>query len=206
MNTTLQKLAVVAVLALAVAGCDDKKANAKTSEAATPAAAPAANATTYQFSGADSKITFVGEKAVGKHDGGFGTFSGTVKIPGTDIEKGTVSATIDTASVTSDDAKLTGHLKSKDFFDVATFPNAKFESTGVKKTGDAYTVTGNFTLHGVTKSISFPAKIAVAGDVVTVDADFKINRKDFNIVYPGMPDNLIKDDVSLKLALKAKKG
>lgn len=200
-------LALVLVSSLALAGCEDKsKAKATTGEAAAPAAAVAANATSYAFSGADSKISFVGAKAVGKHDGSFGTFTGTVKIPGTDVEKGSVSASIDTGSVTADDAKLTGHLKSPDFFDVAKFPKATFESTSVKKAGDAYTITGNFSLHGVTKSISFPAKIAVAGDTVTVDADFKINRKDFNIVYPGMPDNLIKDDVELKLAIKAKKS
>jgi len=58
----------------------------------------------------------------------------------------------------------------------------------------------------VTKSISFPATIKVRGDTVDVDAEFAINRKDFGIVYPGMPDDLIRDDVLLKLQLRAKKS
>ena len=113
------------------------------------------------------------------------------------------------ASVATDQEKLDGHLKSPDFFDVAKFPKATFESTKIVKGGDngaTHTVTGNLTLHGVTKSIVFPAKIAIAGDTVTVDADFGINRKDFGIVYPGKADDLIKDEVLMKLAIKAKKG
>jgi polyisoprenoid-binding protein YceI len=61
-------------------------------------------------------------------------------------------------------------------------------------------------LHGVTKSISFPATIKVGGDAVEVDAEFAINHKDFGIVYPGMPDDLIKDDVLLKLRIRANKN
>jgi polyisoprenoid-binding protein YceI len=67
-------------------------------------------------------------------------------------------------------------------------------------------VTGNLELHGVTKSITFPATITVQGDAVTVKADFAINRKDFGIVYPGKPDDLIKDEVLLKLNIAGKKA
>jgi polyisoprenoid-binding protein YceI len=207
-SMTAKTLLVSLALGVALAGCSDPnkdKTKATTGEATAAAAAPV-DATTYAFDGKDSKVSFVGAKAIGKHDGSFGTFTGSIKIPGTDIEKGSVSASIDTASVTSDDEKLTGHLKSPDFFDVEKFPKATFESSSVKKAGDAATITGNLTLHGVTKSITFPAKIAVAGDDVTVDAEFTINRKDFGIVYAGKADNLIRDDVALKLAIKAKKS
>jgi len=67
-------------------------------------------------------------------------------------------------------------------------------------------VTGNLELHGVTKSITFPATITVQGDTVAVKAEFAINRKDFGIVYPGKPDDLIKDDVLLRLNISAKKS
>ena len=53
------------------------------------------------------------------------------------------------------------------------------------------------------KTISFPATIKVAADAVTGTAEFVINRKDFGIIYPGKPDDLIRDDVLLKLSLKA---
>lgn len=58
-------------------------------------------------------------------------------------------------------------------------------------------------IHYTSKSISFPAKIQVADDTVTVDSEFAINRKDFNINYPDKPNDLIRDNVVLKLAIKA---
>ena len=67
-------------------------------------------------------------------------------------------------------------------------------------------MTGNLELHGVTKSIKFPATVKASGDSVEVDAEFAINRKDFGVVYPGMPDDLIKDDVLLKLHVRAHRG
>ena len=67
--------------------------------------------------------------------------------------------TIETDSLYSDNAKLTAHLKSPDFFDVKTNPKAKFVSTKVEKDGHKYKVTGELTLNGKTKEISFPAKI-----------------------------------------------
>jgi polyisoprenoid-binding protein YceI len=66
-------------------------------------------------------------------------------------------------------------------------------------------VTGNLTLHGITKSISFPATITVAGDTVNADATFSINRKDFSINYPGKVDDVIRDDVLVKLTIHAPK-
>lgn len=160
----------------------------------------------YAFSQADSKLEFVGAKVTGKHDGAFNKFSGNVSVPAKGIDAATVKVEIDMASVESDDEKLTGHLKSPDFFDVAKFPTATFESTKLEKTDAGYSVTGNLELHGVKKSISFPATITQAGDQLTVNADFAINRKDFAIVYPGMPDDLIKDDVNLKLTINAKRA
>ena len=55
-----------------------------------------------------------------------------------------------------------------------------------------------------TKSISFPAKVSRIGEGVRVKAEFSINRKDFGVVYEGMRDNLIRDDVVIKLSLNAK--
>ena len=92
-----------------------------------------------------------------------------------------------------------------DFFDTAKFTEASFVSTSIAKKDDAFEVTGNLSLHGVTKGITFPAKITLGADEVSVAADFAINRKDFGIVYAGKPDNLIADNVALKLDLHARK-
>lgn len=197
-------------VALLVVGCNDPakdKPKAVTGEAV--AAAAVKGGAAYSFDGSSSKVGFVGAKVTGKHEGGFGTFKGTVTIPDGDAEKGAVTVEIDMASVTSDSEKLTGHLKSADFFDAEKHPKAKFESTSVKKGGEGgatHTITGNLTLRGATKSVTFPAKVQVSGDGVVLDAEFGINRKDFGIVYPGKADDLIKDEVLIKLAIKAKKG
>ena len=92
-----------------------------------------------------------------------------------------MTADIDMASTWSDNEGLTGHLKSPDFFDVAKHPKATFVSTEITPGGEkgaSHTVTGNFTLHGVTKSISFPATITVSDGSAKVDSEFFINRKD----------------------------
>ena len=72
-----------------------------------------------------------------------------------------------------------------------------------KNADGTYVVSGELTLRGVTKEISIPAKIELADASVSMTAAFEINRKDFQIVYPGMPDNLIKDMVTIKLLTKA---
>lgn len=204
----------VSLLALALVACDNNpskgKAQASASEAvvAAPNAAPA-SAVKYTFSNADSKLDFVGAKVTRKHDGSFQSFNGTVNLVDNNPEKSSVTVDIDVASLKADEEKLTNHLKTPDLLDVAKFPKAKFTSTSIKAggaNGATHTVTGNLELHGVTKSITFPATIKSSGDAVDVDAEFAINRKDFGIVYPGMPDDLIKDDVLLKLHVHAKKA
>ena len=126
------------------------------------------------------------------------------------VEASVLCAEIDMSSTWADNDKLTGHLKSPDFFDVAKFPKSTFESTEITKGStdtkykDAtHTVTGNLMLHGVTKSIQFPAKIAVTTDAATLDSEFFLNRKDFQINYPGMANDLIRDEVVIKLAIRA---
>jgi len=208
-------IAFVAALGVASAtGCDNDpakdKAKVAASEPVAVNAAPVApaGAAKYVFSNADSKVAFTGAKVTGKHDGGFNTFSGTIDVADADPTKSALTAEIDLASLQVDDAKLAGHLKSADFFDVAKFTKAKFTSTSIKAGGEkgaTHTITGNLDLHGITKSISFPATIKVEGDKIDAAAEFAINRKDFAITYPGKPDDLIKDDVLIKLTIHAKK-
>jgi len=206
------RLVISASLFALASGCNNDPAKGKTQAtvgSATAAVnAPAAGAVNYQFSNDGSKLQFVGAKVSAKHEGSFQAFRGTIALLDNDATKSTVNAEIDIASLSVEPAKLAGHLKSPDFFDAAKFPKAKFTYTAIKSGGDngaTHTVTGNLELHGVTKSITFPDKIKLDADQVSVDAEFAINRKDFSIVYPGMPDDLIKDDVLLKLSLHAKK-
>jgi polyisoprenoid-binding protein YceI len=202
----------IVTMCLVLAACDNEPAAGKTAaEVTAPVTAPAtaapAGAATYAFSQDGSKLAFVGAKITGKHDGDFKVFSGTIIVPEGDVTKGSVSLQVDTTSVVTDAEKLTNHLKSPDFFDVAKFPTAAFKSTSVAadaSKGGTHVITGNLDLHGVAKSISFPATVRVTSAGVEADAEFAINRKDFSIVYAGMPDDLIKDDVLMKITLRAK--
>lgn len=207
---TLGHGALVVFVALSLAACDNPgkgKPKAEVGRAATPApATPAAASETVAINPQNAKIEFVGAKVTGKHDGGFRNFSGTVSLSPAGPHASRVTLDIDMTSIWADDEKLTGHLKSADFFEVEKYPKATFTSTQIvpaPEGGSKYTITGNLEMHGVTKSISFPATIDVAPSHVTANAEFALNRKDFNVSYPGMPDDLIRDDVLLKLAVTA---
>lgn len=201
----LSLIAAAAVLAL-FTGCSDPADSVHKSAASAPQEssgdAPIAGKT-YVIR-PESKIAFIGSKVTGKHDGGFTNFSGTLSVADGKIV-GSPKITIQMDSTWSDNGRLTGHLKSADFFDVEKFPVSTFTVTAIESAeGEGgQKITGNLELHGVTKSISFPAQVQVAEDAVTVKADFAINRKDFNIVYSGKSDDLIRDDVVLKLDITA---
>lgn len=188
------------------AGCAKDPGSDKPKALATTPVATASpvSGKVYVFGPGDSRIAFTGAKITAAHDGTFDRFTGTLTVPDTGVDHGAVTVQIDVDSLQIEPAHLLGHLKTKDFFDVASYPTATFTSTGIAKRGEGhYDVTGNLALHGVTKSITFPATIALTGDGVTASAEFAINRKDFAIVYPGKPDDLIKDNVAIHLTIKA---
>lgn len=202
----------LATASLATVGCDNDPAEGKTKvEAAAPVEEKVQEvkkkSTTFKLSDKDGSVGFVGAKVTDKHEGGFERFTGTIDYVDHDIEKSSVEVEIDINSLSIEPAKLKGHLLSPDFFVPEKFPHAKFKSTKiVKKAGEgsSHEITGNLELRGEKKSITFPATIKASGEGVDVEAEFAINRKDFGIVYPGMPDDLIKDDVLIKLSLHAK--
>ena len=202
-----------------LAACEDPAANkpkATTTESTTNnSAAPANNGTatapkqgeTLAISNENSKVSFVGSKVTGKHDGGFNKFTGSINLVDGKPEESTVNVDIDMSSVYTDTDALTKHLQTGDFFDVANHPKATFASTKIVPDAaggtDSFTVTGDLELRGVKKSVTFPAKITVTYSWVEVNAEFSINRKDFNILYAGKADDLIRDNVVMKLELKA---
>lgn len=202
--------AVALAAVLLVAGCSDPadsvpKSGAAAPKAVTPSAPTAAADAVDYVIRSGSKLGFTGSKATGSHNGGFTNFAGTFKIQGGKIT-GTPEIKINMKSIFTDTDRLTGHLRSPDFFDVDKFPVSTFQATSIEADGAGQKITGNLTLHGVTKSISFPAAIAVTGEAVSVKAEFAINRKDFGIVYAGKADDLIRDNVVLKLDLNATPG
>ena len=199
-------ISILMIVAALAYGCSDPSANkqkATVANAQQEANTPKTSGTeTLAISPENSKVEFVASKVTRSHNGSFKQFSGKIDLAPNNIPDSRVTIDIDTSSVVADDDQLTAHLKTPDFFDVAKFPKATFVSTKIEAAGgDSYNVTGNFDLHGVKKSISFPAVIKVTADNVTVNAEFSINRKDFGIVYAGKADDLIRDGVVIKLDL-----
>jgi len=204
-------LPIVLAGLMVVAACGNpatNKSQAVTGEATQASSPHPAGSQKYLITPQNSKIEFIGSKVTGSENGSFQKFSGEIDYTG-NVETSRVSVTIETDSITTNSPDLTKHLKTADFFDVAKYPQATFVSTAIKPGGDkgaSHTVTGNLTLHGATKGVTFPATISVAADSITVDSTFTINRKDFGINYAGAADNLIRDDVVLTLKIRATKS
>ena len=210
----MKSAALLGLALFALAACADPakdKSKAQTGEAQQAVSAqPSASADNLSLpiDPSTSKIEWTGSKVTAHHDGGFKSFKGNITLVGQDPTKSSVNVDIDTDSLYTAPDNLVTHLKSKEFFDVVTFPKATFASTSVKPGGDkgaTHTVTGNLTLHGVTKSITFPATIKPSAAGADADAEFSINRKDFGLTYPGKADDLIRDDVVIKLTVRAQK-
>ena len=109
-------------------------------------------------------------------------------------------------------AKLEGHLKSADFFDVAVYPTAKFVITKVEENEGKLAVTGNLNIKDVTKSITIPATLSeVDGVHVFKSENFNINRADFNVKYgsksffDNLKDKFIDDLVEMSFEVKTTK-
>jgi len=117
------------------------------------------------------------------------------------------------------DQKLRPHLMSGDFFDADRFSTSTFEITKAQPykpaasdksivEGANYTISGNFTLKGVTKNISFPAKVDLDGNVLKAKGNFDIDRRQWNMNYGNdktLGDKFISETVNIELDLQAKK-
>ena len=154
-----------------------------------------------------SKIEFVGAKVTRDHKGKFNNFDGSIQYDGTTPSR--IAFDIDLTSIETDTEDLTKHLKTADFFDVAQYPKATFVSTSLtpappgskEGTGTTHMLTGTLDLHGVQKQVTIPVKAVVTAEGVRTTSEFTIRRQDWGISYRGMADDLIKDDVLLKLDL-----
>lgn len=205
------KLSFIFLAALATFGCtsDPKSDEAKVGEAQ-EVTAPAETAAEYPINEDSSQVTWVGTKPTGRHDGRFPVKDGSISVLDNEIVGGTIVMDLENIEITDaeiseeDRGKLTGHLKSDDFFNVESFPEAKFEITSVepyvagsaaneneiteedsefKLASPTHTITGNLTIRDTTNSISFPAIVNISEDEVTAKAKFNIDRTDWNVSF-----------------------
>lgn len=151
-----------------------------------------ASAATWTIDPDHSNVGFkVRHLMVSNVKGHFDKHTGTVEINDQDITKSRVEVTIDTSSINTNVQKRDDHLRSADFFDVAKFPTMTFVSKKVAKAGkDRLKVTGDLTLHGVTKQVvldvdalSRESKDPWGAIRRGTTASTKINRKDFGLVW-----------------------
>ena len=198
-------------LLIVVPGCrkseiDDKPAAEVTSTSTeTASTQPAPGAVTANVIKEKSSIDFVGAKVTRDHKGKFNNFDGRIEY--VDGQPARVSFDIDLNSVETDTEKLTAHLKTPDFFDVAKYPKATFTSTSLtaappgSPAGTTHELRGTLDLHGTKRDVMIPVKTEVTPEGVRTTSEFTINRHDWGISYRGMADDLIKDEVLIKLNL-----
>lgn len=175
--------------------------------------AAAASAETYRIDSAHSAANFtVRHMMVSNVRGQLGRLTGSVEYNPADLASSKVNASVDVKAINTNEPKRDDHLRSADFFDVAQFPAATFESTKWWKDGDKVKVAGNLTMHGVSKpvtldvEVSAPLKDAKGGSRIGATATGKVNRKDFGITWNRMLDNggvTVSDEVQFTLDIEA---
>ena len=174
------------------------------------ASAASAAVETYAIDPVHSSVGFSVRHFFTKVPGTFTKFTGTITVDRDNLEKSSVVAEIDVGSVSTANEKRDGHLKSPDFFDVAKFTSITFTSTSWKKTGDStFDVTGDLTIHGVTKSVVLKVTSLGFGpgmmgaQLSGWDASVTINRSDFGVNGPAMLGTALGNDVAVSITVEA---
>jgi polyisoprenoid-binding protein YceI len=182
----MKKHPLRAVMALAVGACSLPWSFVSGAETApSPVAVSAGKAT---LTPENTQLQFVCAHRREKPDPRTGTFTKFTGQAEVDVAAKTLKSIrldVDTNSISTEFAKLTGHLKGPDFFDAREHPKASFKSTKVtagSKPGE-YTVTGDLTLHGVTKSIKAPVTVTFSDGGFTLNSKFAIDRSEFGMNY-----------------------
>lgn len=166
---------------------------------------------TYTVDTERSTIDWTAKKVGGGHTGTIKISSGSLVHNGKSLTKGTFL--IDMASITSDNARVTNHLKSDDFFAAEKNPNAKFEITKVTPAGqDRVNISGNLTIKGISQPLAFPATVrAQKGIVVAVANGVRVDRTKYDIKFRSktffldIGDKAVDDEFELNINLVAKK-
>lgn len=179
------------------------------------AALPAgAGAATYEIDPAHSSVGFRIRHLVGRVSGSFTRFSGSITFDEKQPAKSKVSATIEAASIDTQNQKRDDHLRSADFFDVTKYPTLTFASRHVSVVGkNHFRVLGDLTMHGVTRQTILD--VAYGGQMKNpmgpgqragFTATTRVNRKDFGIVWNKTLDTggaMLGDNVEITLEIEA---
>jgi len=221
MKKQLVSVFALSIMTLSAVSCKNEAPKAEDAVEITDASQ---DAVVYNADAEKSAINWTGAKVGGEHKGDIKLKSGEVAVKDGTIQNGTFVIDFTTINVTDLEgdkkAYLEAHLKGTNqddsvdhFFNVGQYPEGKFEIASVTSVDTVTTVTGNLTVKGITKSISFPAAVTVNDSIVTIETTtFPINRTDFNINYGSKSkftdlaaDKVINDEIIIQLNVTAKK-
>ncbi len=171
---------------------------------------------TYQFDQARSTIGFRVHQFLGTTNGKFTQFSGTIDLNRQNPERSSVSARTQVSSIDTRIKKRDDHLRSPEFFNVAKFPELTFKSRSVKQTGpQSGDVTGDLTMHGVTKPTTLHVKLAtpLTGEAALERTRWEVTteplkRRDFGLMFGSATEAVsgISQDVAIKIEIEAVKS
>ena len=174
-----------------------------------------ADAAEWAIDGSHSHVGFrVSHLVVSSVTGRFKEVTGKVMLNEADLSKSAVDVSIKVDSIDTDDDKRDAHLKGPDFFDSAKYPTITFHATKIVRGGQGYKVTGDLTIHNVSKSVTLDGKLSKSikspwgKDVRGAEFKGTIKRSDFGLVWNKKLDGgglVIGDDVALDVAVEVNK-
>ena len=212
MKKSTFNILIIVAMGIAIVGCKNKTEEAPTANKETVMLADNSDAK-YNVSLEDSSIEWQGFKPTGSHKGTINLTSGTFTTHEGKIQSGSFVIDMSTIKESEGSARLEGHLKSPDFFDVEKYPSASFEITGLEEKDGNTMLSGNLTLKDITNTVTFPVTVSNEADVLSVSSEvFTIDRSKWNVRYGSksffddLKDKFINDDIELKITVKANKS
>ncbi|KAB1067215.1 YceI family protein [Tamlana haliotis] len=221
MKKNLSILILLITITAGFTSCKDKTKEAEITEAEAPVVVDETeNIEVYNVVPKESSIEWKGTKPTGEHFGTIAIQEGTIERSTTDgVVAGSI--TIDMNSIVVKDipaeeegnAKLLGHLKNEDFFDVENNPTSTFEITELVKSEGKNILSGNLTIKGITHNISIPVSVDYTDNSATITSEaFTIDRTKWDIkygsksIFDNLGDKFISDDIEFKIVVKAAKA
>lgn len=167
----------------------------------------------YEFDKAHTKIGFsVPHLVISKVEGHFNNFEGEISL-GKNLASSSVKAKVLTNSVDTGNAERDDHLRSDDFFGVEKHPEMRFVSTRLKGTLKSFKMTGDLTIKGVTKRVTFDTRYlgtvvdGYGNQKVAFEATTRVNRKDFGLAWSSLVEAgpVVGDNVTIQLIIQGAK-
>jgi len=212
MKKNIFNLLIIVATGIDIVGCKNKAEEATTTNTETAMIAEHGD-DTYDVNLEESTIEWQGFKPTGSHKGTINITSGSFTTHEGNIQGGSFEIDMSSIKESESNARLEGHLKSADFFEVEKYPSANFEVTGLEEKDGNTMLSGNLTLKDATNNVTFPVTVTNEADVLSVSSDvFTIDRSKWNVRYGSksffddLKDKFINDDIELKITVTSNKA